>query len=47
MEIGLSDTEIYNIVVTAPRFSEQLLWEGLNDGTGTTHDDQTGDTDGV
>ncbi len=41
MEIGLSDTEIYNIVVTAPRFTEQLLWEGLNDGTGTTHNDGT------
>lgn len=39
MEIGLNDTEVYNIVVTAPRFSEQLLWEGMGDGTGTTHVD--------
>lgn len=46
MEIGLNDTEIYNIVVTAPRFSEQLLWEGLNDGGGSEHDDGTGGTDG-
>ncbi len=47
MEIGLQDTEIYNIIVTAPRFSEQLLWEGLNDGTGSVHVDGTGaeDTD--
>ncbi len=40
-EIGLDNTEIYNIIVTAPRFSEQLLWQGLNDGTGSTHNDGT------
>ncbi len=45
LEIGLNDTEIYNIVVTAPRFSEQLLWEGLNDGTGTDHNDGTTDVE--
>ena len=39
MEIGLTDTTIYNIVVTPPRFSEQLVLEGINDGTGSTHDD--------
>ena len=46
LNIGLTETEIYNVVVTAPRFSEQLLWEGLNAGSGTTHDDGTGGTDG-
>lgn len=45
MDIGLSDTDIYNLVVTAPRFSKQLLFEGVGDGTGTGHDD--GLDDGV
>ena len=39
MEIGLTDTTIYNVVVTPPRFSEQLVLEGINDGTGSNHDD--------
>lgn len=39
MDIGLTDTDIYNLVVTAPRFSKQLLFEGVGDGTGTGHDD--------
>lgn len=45
MDIGLAETDIYNIVVTAPRFSEQLIFEGINDGTGTGHDDDTGNPD--
>lgn len=45
MDIGLAETDIYNVVVTAPRFSEQLIFEGINDGTGTGHDDDTGDPD--
>lgn len=45
MDIGLTDTDIYNIVVTAPRFSEQLIFEGINDGTGSGHDDETGNPD--
>lgn len=47
MDIGLTTTDIYNIVVTAPRFSEQLLFAGLGDGGGSTHDDGTDDTDGL
>ena len=39
MDIGLTESDIYNVVVTSPRFSEQLLWEGMGDGTGTTHVD--------
>ena len=47
MDIGLTDTEIHNVVVTSPRFSEQLMLAGLGDGTGTTHNDGTDDTDGL
>lgn len=47
MDIGLTDTDIYNIVVTAPRFTEQLLLAGLGDGGGSTHIDGTEDTDGL
>ncbi|MGR3513670.1 MAG: TadE/TadG family type IV pilus assembly protein [Paracoccaceae bacterium] len=39
MPIGLRETEIYNIVVTAPRFTDQLKFEGMGDGTGSAHDD--------
>ena len=39
VEIGLKDTTIYNLVVTPPRFSDQLVLEGVNDGGGTAHDD--------
>lgn len=42
MDVGLADTDLYNIVVTAPRFADQLLYEGIGDGTGDTHDDGTG-----
>ena len=47
MDIGLTDTEIHNMVVTSPRFSEQLMLAGLGDGTGSTHNDGTDDTDGL
>lgn len=47
MDIGLTDTDIYNIVVTAPRFSDQLNFAGLTDGTGAEHDDGTDDTAGL
>ncbi len=41
IDMGLTETDIYNIVVTAPRFSEQLMLEGVGDGGGSTHDDDT------
>lgn len=41
IDMGLTDTEIYNVVVTAPRFTEQLMLEGVGDGGGTTHNDDT------
>ncbi|MEM9970215.1 MAG: pilus assembly protein [Pseudomonadota bacterium] len=47
MEIGFENTEIYNIVVTSPRFPGHLVYEGLNDGTGTEHDDGTGEPSDV
>lgn len=43
IDIGLTDTEIYNLVVTAPRFSKQLRFEGVGDGTGETHNDGLSD----
>ncbi len=46
MPIGLRETEIYNIVVTAPRFTDQLKFEGMGDGTGSTHDDAVTDESG-
>jgi hypothetical protein len=45
MDIGLTESDIYNVVVTAPRFSEQLNFAGLGDGSGTVHDDGTGGED--
>lgn len=45
MEIGLTESEIYNLVVTAPRFTEQLNFAGLGDGGGSEHDDGTDDPD--
>ena len=39
MDIGLTTTDIYNLTVTAPRFTEQLLFEGLGDGGGSVHSD--------
>ena len=39
VDMGLSETELYNIVVTSPRFSDQLKCAGDGDGTGSTHDD--------
>jgi hypothetical protein len=47
MDIGLSDTEIHNLVVTSPRFSEQLMLAGLGDGGGSIHDDGTDETNGL
>lgn len=43
MDIGLTDTEIYNIVVTSSRFAGYLNYEGYGDGGGSNHDDGTGD----
>ena len=45
MEIGLAETDIYNLVVTAPRFSDQLEFAGRGDGGGSVHDDGTGGED--
>lgn len=45
MEIGLTETDIYNLVVTSPRFSEQLNFAGLGDGTGSIHLDRTDETE--
>ena len=47
MDIGLTPTDIYNQVVTAPRFSEQLMFAGIGDGTGTNHDDGTNGGEGL
>lgn len=47
MPIGLRETEIYNIVVTAPRFTDQLKFEGMGDGTGSVHDDAVDDESGA
>ncbi|WP_413718656.1 TadE/TadG family type IV pilus assembly protein [Silicimonas sp. MF1-12-2] len=47
MDIGLVQTEIHNLVVTNPRFSEQLMLEGLGDGGGSIHNDGTDDTEGL
>lgn len=44
LDIGLTPTTIYNLVVTPPRFADQLVLEGVDDGTGSTHSD--GLTDG-
>lgn len=46
MTIGLQQTEIYNLVVTAPRFTDQLKFEGMGDGTGSTHDDAVDEDSG-
>ncbi len=43
MDIGMTDTDISNLVVNMPRFTEQLNFAGLGDGTGTAHDDGTDD----
>ena len=43
MEFGLGETEIHNLVVTSPRFTEQLMFAGIGDGTGSNHDDGTGE----
>lgn len=43
MDIGLTPTELYNVVVTAPRFSDQLNFAGMGDGTGSTHNDGVDD----
>ena len=45
VDVGLADTELYNIVVTAPRFADQLLYEGIGDGTGDVHVDGPDDED--
>lgn len=44
MDIGLVETDVYNLVVTSPRFTDQLMFDGINDGTGSEHNDGT-DTD--
>lgn len=47
MPIGLQETEIYNIVITAPRFTDQLKFEGMGDGTGSAHDDAVDEASGA
>lgn len=42
-DMGYGKADIYNLVVTAPRYSEQLVLDGVNDGTGSGHDDGTDD----
>ena len=42
MEFGLGETLIHNLVVTSPRFTEQLMFAGVGDGSGSDHDDGTG-----
>ena len=39
VDVGLADTELYNIVVTTPRFAGLLRYEGIGDGTGDVHVD--------
>lgn len=46
LNLGWEETEIYNIVVTAPRFTDQLKFEGMGDGTGSTHDDDVDEDSG-
>ncbi|MDJ0639335.1 MAG: hypothetical protein QNJ20_10910 [Paracoccaceae bacterium] len=46
MRIGLKETTpIYNIVVTRPRFTDQLKGPGMAEVSGSTHDDQVSDDD--
>lgn len=45
LDVGLTETELNNLVITAPRFTEQLRFRGIGDGTGTTHDDGTSTED--
>lgn len=40
MDVGLTDTELYNIVVTAPRFSGKLCHENEGSAGGTQDDDE-------
>lgn len=47
MDIGLTDTDIHNIIVTSPRFTKQLMFEGVGDGGGTSHNDGTDDGVGL
>jgi hypothetical protein len=41
IDMGLTETDLYNIVVTSPRFAGQLVLEGVGDGGGSAHDDNT------
>lgn len=43
MEIGLAETDIYNLVVTSPRFTDILNYEGVGDGGGSDHVDNPAD----
>lgn len=45
--LGWDQTEIYNLVVASPRFVDQLKFEGMADGTGSTHDDSVDDETGA
>ena len=46
MDVGLTDTQIYNFIVTAPRFAKQLKYEGIDDTlNGGGHDDGNDDDD--
>ena len=41
LDIGLTQREVYNMVITPPRFTEQLGFVGVGDGGGTGHNDGT------
>ena len=43
MDIGLAETDIYNFVVTSPRFADILNYEGVGDGGGGEHVDNPAD----
>lgn len=40
--VGLDDIYLDNFVFVRPRFVSQVVFEGMNEGTGSDHDDGTG-----
>lgn len=47
VNMGLTETDLYNIVVTSPRFAGQLMLEGVGDGGGSAHDDGTDENNNI
>ena len=47
VDMGLTETDLYNIVVTSPRFAGQLMLEGVGDGGGSAHDDGTDENNSI